>query len=84
MVTVLYRQRHGYDVRIFSDDHEPPHVHVFKSGNRVRVYLDPITFEDNHGFNSRELRKIRGLIELHLELIRDQWDIVHRSGRTKF
>ncbi|MCY3831881.1 MAG: DUF4160 domain-containing protein [Chloroflexi bacterium] len=82
MVTVLYRQRHGYDVRIFSEDHEPAHVHVFKGGNRVRVFLDPISFDENHGFNDRELRRIRRLIELHLELIRDQWAIVHRSRRT--
>ena len=78
MVTILYRQRHGYDVRIHSDDHEPPHVHVFKSGNRVRVFLDPISFDENHGFNSGELRKIRRLIELHLELLRDHWEIIHR------
>ena len=30
MVTVLYRQRHGYDVRIHTDDHPPAHVHVWK------------------------------------------------------
>ena len=82
MVTLPCRQRHGFDVRIFTDDHEPAHVHVFKGGNRVRVYLDPITFEDNYGFNERELRRIRRLVELHMERIQRQWVIVHRSGRT--
>ena len=28
MVTVLYRQRHGFDVRIYIRDHPPAHVHV--------------------------------------------------------
>ena len=78
MVTILYRQRHGYDVRIHSDDHEPAHAHVFKIGNRVRVFLDPISFDENHGFNNREPRKIRRLTELHLELLRDHWEIIHR------
>ena len=26
MVTILYRQRHGYDVRIYPDDHAAPQV----------------------------------------------------------
>ena len=79
MVTVLYRQRHGYDVRIHSDDHEPAHVHVFKEWqSRPRFpesNLDLMKIMDS---TVKELRKIRRLIELHLELLRDHWEIIHR------
>ena len=84
MVTVLYRQRHGYDVRIFTEDHEPAHVHVVKAGKRVRVYLDPITFDDIRGFNDRELRQIRSLIERHMDLLRSQWNHIHRYGKSGY
>ena len=73
MVTVLCRQRHGYDVRIYTDDHLPAHVHVFKGEKRVQVYLDPIEFEDNHGFNTRELGRIRDLIEENIDLLMRMW-----------
>lgn len=72
MVTILHRRRHGYDVRIH------------RERKRVRVYLDPIEFEDNRGFNRGELRQIRDLIDQHLDLLRDQWDRLHRSGKAGF
>ena len=78
MVTVLHRRRDGYDVRIYTDDHFPAHVHVFKGGKRVQVYLDPIEFEDNHGFNTRELARIRELIEDNMDLLKVAWIKYHR------
>ena len=80
LVTILHRRRHGYDVRIHIDDHEPAHVRVHRERKRVRVYLDPIEFEDNRGFNGGELRQIRTLIGQHVNLLRNNWDRLHRSG----
>ena len=74
MVTVLYRQRHGYDVRIFTREHGPAHVHVFKAEKRVKVYLEPIRFSQNKGFTSREIRQIRELLSEHMQLIRREWE----------
>lgn len=30
----------GFEVRIYSHDHGPPHVHVFKGAAELRVYLN--------------------------------------------
>lgn len=79
MVTVLNRRRDGYDVRIFTDDHLPAHVHVFKGGKQVQVYLEPIEFENNRGFNTRELGRIHELIEDNMELLQAVWIQYHRS-----
>lgn len=73
MVTVLYRQRHGYDVRIFTREHGPAHVHVFKGEKKVKVNLEPMRFSRNKGFTSRELRQIRELLNEHMELITREW-----------
>ncbi len=79
MVTVLNRRRDGYDVRIFTDDHLPAHVHVFKGGKQVQAYLEPIEFENNRGFNTRELGRIHELIEDNMELLQAVWIQYHRS-----
>ena len=74
MVTVLYRQRHGFDVRIFTREHGPAHVHVFRGEKHVKVYLKPIRFSRNKGFTSRELKQIRELLGLHMVLIVREWE----------
>jgi hypothetical protein len=74
MVTVLYRQRHGYDVRIFTREHGPAHVHVFRGEKRVKVNLEPMRFSRNKGFTSHELRQIRELLNEHMELITREWE----------
>ena len=77
MVTVLYRQRHGYDVRIYTREHGPAHVHVFRGEQRVKVNLAPLQFSENKGFTSRELRTIRGLLEDNLQMILREWERLH-------
>ena len=84
MVTVLHRRWHGFDVRIHTDDHEPAHAHVYRERKRVRVYFDPVEFEGNRGFTAGELRQIRNLIDQHIDLLREQWDRLHGSGRSDF
>ncbi|MBV8581615.1 MAG: DUF4160 domain-containing protein [Candidatus Eremiobacteraeota bacterium] len=29
----------GFTIRVYTDDHEPAHVHVFRDGAELRVYL---------------------------------------------
>ncbi len=74
MVTVLYRQRHGFDVRIFTREHGPAHVHVFRGEKRVKVNLKPMLFSQNKGFTSRELKQIRELLNENIEFIESEWE----------
>jgi hypothetical protein len=37
MPTLL--RRDGFDIRIYLDDHAPPHVHVFKAGGQAKIVL---------------------------------------------
>jgi Domain of unknown function (DUF4160) len=37
MPTLL--RQNGFDVRMYFDDHDPAHVHVFKSGGQAKVEL---------------------------------------------
>ena len=79
MVTVLYRLRHGYDVRILTDDHLPAHVHVWKGNRELVIELRQLRIRRNDGFNEREIRQIRTLLREHELLLRDTWLKYHQS-----
>lgn len=34
----VYRQD-GFEFRIYTNDHDPPHVHVFKAGGQVKIAI---------------------------------------------
>ncbi|MDE2747634.1 MAG: DUF4160 domain-containing protein [Chloroflexota bacterium] len=74
MVTVLNRRRHGFDVRIYPDDHEPPHVHVWKGGRQVKIDLETMeVISASHKFNSREIGQIVKLLLEHESLLLSVW-----------
>ncbi len=52
MVTVLFRQRHGFDVRIYTKDHQPAHAHVWKGEKNIRINLKTLEVEQNRGYNT--------------------------------
>jgi hypothetical protein len=72
--TLLSRREHGFDVRLFTKDHPPAHVHVFNGDNEAKVSLEPVAIMDNWGFNNREVRAILELIEENQEMLLTEWD----------
>jgi hypothetical protein len=75
--TLLNRREHGYDVRLYTKDHPPAHVHVFDGEKEAKISLDPIETLENSGFNNRELKQITELIEEHQETLLAAWDKYH-------
>ena len=68
----------GYKFYLYTDDHLPIHVHVWKGGSEAKVVLVPETMiKDNYGFKSKELRQIVGVIEEHHEFILEKWHEIH-------
>ena len=71
----------GYKFVIFSDDHEPAHVHVKKAGNMVRIQLDTgqgvkiLTMYGN--FKIPELAKARALTVEYNEILLEKWREIH-------
>lgn len=83
MVTVLYRQRHGYDVRIHTNDHPPAHAHVWKGEKEIQIDLNTFEVKNNRGYRMREIRQIRKLVTENRELLLEVWNDIHekREGR---
>lgn len=75
--TVLNRREHGFDVRIYTKDHAPAHVHVFNGDNEAKVSLDPIEVIDNWGFSNRAIKTICDLILEHQARLLQVWDMYH-------
>ena len=80
MVTILHRRRHGYDVRMYSGDHDPPHVHVWKGGRQVKIDLESMdVISTKHDFNSREIGQIIKLLREHESLLISVWERLRDS-----
>ena len=71
----------GFRVMIYTDDHEPAHVHVFKAGCQAVVLLHcpdgPPTLRQNEGFKDRELRSIYNIIQRNIRLLCAAWEEIH-------
>lgn len=77
MVKVLYRQRDGYNVAVYPNDHEPAHVHVTKERMQVVVFLEPIEFGPNDGLGRADLKRIRKLISENKTELIEKWIEYH-------
>ncbi len=74
MVTILNRRQHGFDVRMYPADHDPPHVHVWKGGRQVKIDLESMeVISATHKFHSREIRQIVNLLREHEGLLFGAW-----------
>jgi len=56
------------------DRDELPHVHIERNDNTAKFWLDPVRLRGSRGFNSKELNRIRKLVEEHQEHLRRSWD----------
>lgn len=83
MPTVL--RQNGFQVRIYSHDHFPPHVHVLRGAGLIVVYLNGeegheegrLWVRECHGLNGREERQALALVESHYEFLRVKWEEIH-------
>ncbi len=71
----------GYRVQIFTDDHVPPHVHVFSRGCELVVNLncpeEYVSIRENDGFKKREIRDILILVQANRPHLCEAWEQIH-------
>jgi len=55
----LFKEENGFAFRIFSNEEDRMHIHVFKDKNEAKIWLEPeIKLEYNVGFKQQEIKKI--------------------------
>ena len=55
------------------DCNEPMHVHVSRENMTCKFWIEPIVLVKNHGFSAKELNKIRKIIQLNIDIIKEVW-----------
>ena len=78
MPTVL--RRVGFDVKIYFNDHAPPHVHVIRQSGEARIGLIPVMILGTHGLSQKkEVAKAKQLVEEEKEFLLRKWMDLHGS-----
>lgn len=70
----------GFEVRIYTLDHRPPHVHVAKAGAIVKIDLTTCCVVEIVGpMSDRDLKRAEALVAKHAELLWREWERIHGS-----
>jgi len=75
MPTII--RQDGFDVMIFTNDHRPAHVHVFKARAEVVLMLAPVSIRENYRMSKKNVRKAIDIISSNLELLLQSWREIH-------
>lgn len=55
------------------ENNEPPHIHVESAEDAAKFWLSPIELAWAVGYNSKELRQVRELVEENLDFFLEKW-----------
>jgi len=72
MPTILYED--GYRFFFYSNDHLPQHIQVEKADKTAKFLIEPVILIKSSKFNSKELKKIRSIIEVNTEHFKIKWN----------
>ena len=65
----------GYLFQFYSsDENEPVHIHVKRSGNVAKIWLDDFAVEYNRGYSEPDLNKIVRLAREHYDELVEMWN----------
>ncbi|OFW14864.1 MAG: hypothetical protein A3F70_03990 [Acidobacteria bacterium RIFCSPLOWO2_12_FULL_67_14] len=78
MPTVLREE--GFEVRIYTFDHPPPHVHVAKAGAVVRIDLAThMATEIVGAISDGDVKRAERLVARHTKHLKEEWTTIHGS-----
>jgi hypothetical protein len=68
----------GYEVRIYTLDHPPPHVHVAKADAVLKIDLATCQVIDIVGeISDREAKRAEDLVAKHAQRLKKEWMKFH-------
>jgi hypothetical protein len=76
-VPTVFRER-GFEVRIYTFDYPPPHVHVAKAGAIVRIDLATCSVTEIGGqISDRDVKRAEELGGRNAQRLFNAWEKVH-------
>ena len=72
----------GWRVVIYPNDHRPAHVHVIGGGGEAVFNLaGELELRENHGFDSKSLRRIWAELQNNQAHLITKWEDIHGTNR---
>ena len=76
MPTII--RQDGFRIVIYTNDHLPPHVHIFKNDAEVKIELvEPRVFSVEGKIGNKELAKAFNLVIKHQVELLEKWREIH-------
>lgn len=67
----------GFAVRIYGNDHEPAHVHVYGADGWCKVDIGTAAVTKVVGMKNPEVRRAASLTVAHRHLLTREWEEIH-------
>ncbi|HEX5725309.1 MAG TPA: DUF4160 domain-containing protein [Longimicrobiaceae bacterium] len=67
----------GFAVRILTDDHPPPHVHVVKAGEKCKIEIGTLIVSHVIGMRASDLVRALEIVEEHRWFLWQRWRQIH-------
>ena len=75
MPTLLFKD--GFSVRMYFNDHPPPHVHVILGSNEARIELGTISLTHVYGMKKKSAAKAKQLVRENRNFLLEKWVEMH-------
>jgi len=79
MPTLL--RQDGFDIRMYFDDHDPPHVHVFKAGEQAKIELDRLDVLPSlilvQGMSVKDAKAAISIVTEYQTYLLEKWQEYH-------
>ena len=73
----------GFEVRIYTSDHPPPHVHIEKAGAIMKIDLATSEVMEIVGtISDRDVKRAERLVAKHSLFLNAEWIRLHGKQRT--
>ena len=71
MPTVL--REDGFEIMIYTHDHEPKHVHIFRGEAALVVNLENLTLIKNYAMSGRDVRAALQIVARNQDFLLRRW-----------
>ncbi|MEX2272133.1 MAG: DUF4160 domain-containing protein [Vicinamibacterales bacterium] len=71
-------RKDGFEVRLYTFDHPPPHVHVAKAGAILKIELSTChVVEISGAISDRDVKRAERLVARNVEILKLEWEKYH-------
>lgn len=67
----------GFAFRIYTQEHEPPHVHVYNADGWCRMYIATGAVSKNAGVRPPDVLKAARIVAANEKLLGRKWEEIH-------